>query len=170
GVSMLTGILTGTLPAVRASRSDLNDALKESGRGESAIGVRTRRVLIVCEVALSLVLLMSAGVMIQSLLALRHGDTGFDPNNVLTMRVRLVEARYPTPARRSAFFEAALQRIRALPGVEAAGTIDDLPFSDGGSAQPLRAEGYRPRRGARQDRRATPTSFPALEIPCLLGP
>src|SRR5262249_56907817 len=104
GVSMLTGMLTGTLPAVRASRSELNDAIEERGRGESAIGVRTRRVLILCEVALSLVLLMSAGVMIQSLLALRHGDTGFDPNNVLTMRVRLVEARYPTPARRSAFF------------------------------------------------------------------
>ena len=169
GVSMLTGILTGTLPAVRASRSDLNDALKESGRGESAIGVRTRRVLIVCEVALSLVLLMSAGVMIQSLLALRHGDTGFDPNNVLTMRVRLVEARYPTPARRSAFFEAALQRIRALPGVEAAGTIDDLPFSDGGSGQPLRAEGYPPQRVAVQVRQVTPGYLRAMGIPVLHG-
>ena len=169
GVSMLTGILTGTLPAVRASRSDLNDALKESGRGESAIGVRTRRVLIVCEVALSLVLLMSAGVMIQSPLALRHGDTGFDPNNVLTMRVRLVEARYPTPARRSAFFEAALQRIRALPGVEAAGTIDDLPFSDGGSGQPLRAEGYPPQRVAVQVRQVTPGYLRAMGIPVLHG-
>src|SRR6185295_7023798 len=113
GVSMLTGILAGTLPAVRASRSNLNDALKEGGRGESAIGVRTRRVLIACEVALSLVLLMGAGVMIQTLLALRHVDTGFDPNNVLTVRMRLVDARYPTPAQRLAFFEAALQRIRA---------------------------------------------------------
>jgi predicted permease len=169
GVSMLTGILTGTLPAVRASRSDLNDALKESGRGESAIGVRTRRALIVCEVALSLVLLMSAGVMIQSLLALRHGDTGFDPNNVLTMRVRLVEARYPTPARRSAFFEAALQRIRALPGVDAAGTIDDLPFSDGGSGQPLRAEGYPPQRVAVQVRQVTPDYLRAMGIPVLHG-
>ena len=128
GVSMLTGMLAGTLPAVRAGRSDLNDALKEGGRGDGAIGVGTRRLLIVCEVALSLVLLMGAGVMVQSLLALRYGDTGFDPNNVLTMDVRLVDARYPTPAQRSAFFDAALQRIRALPGVEAAGTIDDLPL------------------------------------------
>ena len=132
-VSMLTGLLTGTLPAVRAGRSDLNDSLKEGGRSNSAIGVGTRRLLIVCEVALSLVLLMGAGVMIQSLLALRYGDTGFDPNNVLTMKVRLVDARYPTPERRSAFFESALQRIRALPGVEAAGTIDDWPFADGSS-------------------------------------
>jgi putative ABC transport system permease protein len=169
GMSLLTGILAGTLPAVRASRSDLNDALKEGGRGESAIGVGTRRVLIVCEVALSLVLLMGAGVMIQSLLALRRGDTGFDPNNVLTMRVRLVEARYPTPARRSAFFEAALQRIRALPGVEAAGTVDDLPFSDGGSAQPLRAEGYPPQRVAVQVRQVTPGYLRAMGIPVLHG-
>jgi putative ABC transport system permease protein len=99
----------------------------------------------VCEVALSLVLLMGAGVMVQSLLALRHVDTGFDPNNVLTMRVRLVEARYPTPGQRSAFFEAALERIRALPGIEAAGTIDDLPFADG-SSQTLALEGFAPQR------------------------
>ena len=104
GVSMLTGMLAGTLPAVRAGRSDLgslNGALKEGGRSDGAIGVGTRRLLIVCEVALSLVLLMGAGVMIQSLLALRYGDTGFDPNNVLTMNVRLVEARYPSPTQRS---------------------------------------------------------------------
>ena len=131
GVSMLTGVLAGTLPGVRASRSDLNDAVKEGGRSDGAIGVGTRRLLIVCEVALSLVLLMGAGVMIQSLLTLRHSDTGFDPNNVLTMRVRLVDARYPSPAQRSSFFDAALQRIRALPGVEAAGTIDDLPLIEG---------------------------------------
>ena len=132
--SILTGMLTGTLPAVRAGRSDLNDALKEGGRGDAAIGVGTRRLLIVCEVALSLVLLMGAGVMVQSLLALRQGDAGFDPKNVLTMSVRLVQTRYPTPAQRAAFFDTALQRIRALPGVEAAGTIDDLPF-DAGSSQ-----------------------------------
>ena len=98
GVSMLTGMLAGTLPAVRAGRSDLgslNGALKEGGRSGGAIGVGTRRLLIVCEVALSLVLLMGAGVMIQSLLALRYGDTGFDPNNVLTMNVRLVERTVP---------------------------------------------------------------------------
>src|SRR5258705_13288977 len=98
GVSTLTGVFSGTFPAVRAGRSDLNDALKEGGRSDGPMGVGTRRVLIVCEVALSLVLLMGAGVMIQSLLALRHGDTGFDPNNVLKMDVRLVDTRYPSPA------------------------------------------------------------------------
>ena len=170
GVSMLTGLLAGMLPALRAGRSDLNDALKEGGRGDGAIGVGTRRLLIVCEVALSLVLLMGAGVMVQSLLALRHVDTGFDPNNLLTMRVRLVEARYPTAGQRSAFFAAALQRIRALPGVVAAGTIDDLPFADG-SAQALALEGYPPQRDpvAVQVRQITPGYLRAMGIPVLRG-
>jgi putative ABC transport system permease protein len=170
GVSMLTGMLAGTLPAVRAGRSDLNDALKEGGRSDGAIGVGTRRLLIVCEVALSLVLLMGASVMIQSLLALRYGDTGFDPNNVLTMRVRLVDARYPSPVQRSSFFDAALQRIRALPGVEAAGTIDDLPLKEG-SSQTLALEGYPPQRQpvAVQVRQITPGYLRAMRIPVLRG-
>ncbi|MET0212208.1 MAG: ABC transporter permease [Vicinamibacterales bacterium] len=170
GLSILTGILAGTLPAMRAGRSDLNDALKEGGRGNGAIGVRTRRVLIVCEVALSLVLLMGAGVMVQSLLALRHGDTGFDPNNVLTMRVRLADARYPTAGQRAAFFEAALQRIRALPGIVAAGTIDDLPLSPG-SSQTLELEGYPPQRepAAVQVRQISPGYLRAMGIPVLRG-
>jgi putative ABC transport system permease protein len=173
GVSILTGMLAGTLPALRAGRTDLgglNGALKEGGRSDGAIGVGTRRLLIVCEVALSLVLLMGAGVMVQSLFALRHVGTGFDPNNVLTMRVRLVEARYPTPGQRSAFFEAALQRIRALPGVEAAGTIDDLPFADG-SSQTLALEGYAPQRNpvAVQVRQVTPGYLRAMGIPVLRG-
>ena len=165
-VSILAGVLAGTLPSVRASRSDLHDALKEGGRGDGAIGVGTRRVLIVCEVALSLVLLMGAGVMVQSLFALRQVDTGFDPNNVLTMRVRLVQARYPTPGQRSAFFAAALQRIRALPGVTAAGTVDTLPFA-AGSGQPLLLEGYPPQRRTVPVRQVTPGYLRAMGIPVL---
>jgi predicted permease len=170
GISTLTGMLAGTLPAIRAGRSDLHDALKEGGRSNSAIGVGTRRVLIVGEVALSLVLLMGAGVMIQSLLALRYGDTGFNPNNVLTMKMRLVDARYSSPLQRSLFFDTALQRIRALPGVEAAGTIDDLPFADG-SSQTLMLEGYPLRRDpvAVQVRQVTPGYLRAMGIHVLRG-
>ena len=168
--SMLAGMLAGTLPAVRAGRSDLNDALKEGGRSNGAIGIGTRRLLIVCEVALSLMLLMGAGVMIQSLLALRYGDSGFDPDNVLTMDVRLVDARYPSPAARSSFFDAALQRIRAIPGVEAVGTIDDLPLG-GGSSQTLALEGYPFQREAVavQVRQITPGYLRAMRIPVLRG-
>ena len=115
-----------------------------------------------------------AGVMIESLLALRCRDTGFDPKNVLTMRVILVDARYPSPAQRSSFFEAALQTIRALPGLKATGRIDDLPLASGGS-QTLALEGSPPQRepDATPDqprrfaltRRATPRSTSCSKSP-----
>jgi putative ABC transport system permease protein len=171
GLSIVTGLIAGTLPAVRASRSDVNDALKDGWRGDGAIGVGTRRVLIVCEVALSLVLLMGAGVMLQSLLALRRSDTGFDRSNVLTMTMTIVEARYPTAAQRSAFFDAAVQRIRTLPGVDAVGTIDDLPFI-AGSVQPIEREGGAsgsPTRTVVHVRRITPGYLRAMRIPLLHG-
>ncbi|HEY2907003.1 MAG TPA: ABC transporter permease [Vicinamibacterales bacterium] len=141
GTSVLTGILSGALPALRAGRTDLNDALKEGGRNESTVGLRTRRLLIVAEVALSLVLLMGAGVMVRTLSALRHVDAGFDPHNVLTMQVALPQTRYATPARISAFFDESLRRIRALPAVESAAAVDDLP-ARGGSVQPIVLEGH----------------------------
>ena len=172
-VSVVTGLLTGTWPAIRAGRADLNDALKnggEGGRGDSVIGMGTRRVLIMCEVALSLVLLMGAGVMVQSLLALKHGDAGFDADQVLTMDLSLVDTRYPTPPERFAFFDAALKGIWSLPGVEAAGTIDDLPLADG-SSQTLQLEGYPPQPSpvAVQVRQITPGYARAMRIPILRG-
>jgi predicted permease len=168
--TMLAGLLAGTVPALRAGRCDLNTALKEGVRSSGEIGVRTRRLLIVCEVALSVVLLMGAGLMIQSLLALKHSDNGFDPNNVLTMKVRLVEARYSTPAQRSSFFDTVLQRIRALPGVEAAGTIDDVPFV-AGSAQPVERAGdiEGSPKAVVHVRRITPGYLRAMRIPVLHG-
>jgi len=140
GASIVAAILAGALPALRAGRTDFNDALKEGGRSDGAVGIRTRRLLIVCEVALSVVLLMGAGVMLRSLSALRHVEAGFDPRNVLTMQVALPQARYQTPALTTAFFDSALQRIRGLPGVEAAAAIDNLPVQ-GGSVQPIVHEG-----------------------------
>src|SRR6185503_4345710 len=171
--SLLTALLAGALPAIRAGRTDLNDALKEGGRSDAGtVGIRTRRVLIVCEVALSVVLLMGAGVMVRSLLALRSVDAGFDPQNVLTMYVRLPQTRYTTAAQMSAFFETALQRLRSLPGVEFAGAIDDLP-SQGGSVQPLVIEGKTellPRDQPTVDvRKITPGYLETLRIPLLRG-
>jgi putative ABC transport system permease protein len=171
-VSIVTGVLAGTLPALRAGKTDLNNALKEGGRSDAAVGVRTRQLLIICEVALSLVLLMGAGVMLRSLIALRHVDAGYDPHNVLTLRVRLPETRYATPARVTAFFDAALQRIRALPGVQTAGAIDDLP-SQGGSVQPVVIEGHAellPRdQPTTEVRKITPGYLRAMHIPLLRG-
>jgi putative ABC transport system permease protein len=171
--SILTALLAGALPAIRAGRTDLNDALKEGGRSDAGtVGIRTRRLLIVCEVALSVVLLMGAGVMIRSLVALRSVDAGFDPRNVLTMYVRLPQTRYTTPAQMSSFFDTALQRLRALPGVEFAGAIDDLPLQ-GGSVQPLVIEGKTellPRdQPTVEVRKITPGYLRAMRIPLLRG-
>jgi predicted permease len=172
GASLLTGILAGALPALRAGWTDLNDALKEGGRNDAAVGMRTRRLLIVCEVALSLVLLMGAGVMVRSLMALRNVDAGYDPRNVLTMRVSLTDPKYESAARVSAFFASALQRIRALPGVQAAGATDDLP-SQGGSVQPIVLEGHAELLPRDQPtvavRKITPGYLRTMNIPLLRG-
>jgi putative ABC transport system permease protein len=173
GVSLLTGILSGALPAVRAGRADLGDALKEGGRSDGAgAGLRTRRALIVCEVALSLVLLMGAAVVARSLVALRHVDTGVDTHNVLAMRLSLPDARFATAARRSAFFDAVLDRLRALPGVESAAAVDDLPVT-GGSVQPIVLEGHAellPRDQPTVEVRAvTPGYFRTMRIPIVAG-
>ncbi len=171
-VSILTGVLAGALPALRAGGVDLNGALKEGGRNDAGVGLRTRRVLIICEVALSLVLLMGAGVMIRSLAALRSVDTGIDPRNVLTMDVALPETRYESPAKRTAFFDTLLERVRALPGVEAAGAIDDLP-SQLGSVQPIVLEGHAellPRdQPTVEVRKILPGYVRAMSIPILAG-
>jgi predicted permease len=98
-------------------------------------------VLVVCEVALSLVLLIGAGLMVRTLWGLRNVKPGFDPGNVLTMTVSLAADRFPSPSGEVNFFEEVLQRVRALPGVESAGTIDFLPLKGGGSHQPFSIEG-----------------------------
>ena len=170
--SILTGLLAGVLPAFRAGRTDLTASLKEGGRGDGAIGIRTRRALVVCEVALSVVLLVGAAVMLRSLRALQTVDTGFDGRGVLTMTVSLPVTRYETPAQRTAFFDGALERLRVLPGVTAAGGIDDLPLS-GGSVQPIVVEG-RPELLPREQptvqvRAMTPGYLKAMGIPILRG-
>ena len=172
-VSILTGVLSGVLPAIRAGRADVNDALKEGGRSDAGtIGLRTRRLLIVCEVAFSLMLLTGAGVMIRSLLALQHVDAGFDPHNVLTMRVALPETRYKTAAQTTAFYEEALQRFRALPGVQDAAAIDDLPL-EGGSQQPIVVDGHAELLPRDQPtvavRKITPGYLRAMRVPLLRG-
>jgi predicted permease len=140
--SILTGLLAGAIPALRAGRTDLNDALKEGGRTDAAgAGLFTRRALIVAEVALSLMLLMAAGVMLRSLHALRSVDTGIHADHVLKMDVNLPDARYAQPAQKRMFYDALLERVRALPGVTAAGLADTLPVTGGGSVQPLVVEG-----------------------------
>ncbi len=171
GCSLVAGILAGGIPALRAGRTDLNESLKEGGRNESTIGLRTRRLLVVCEVALSLVLLMGAAVMARSLLALRTVETGYDARNLLTLGVSLPKTKYPNPAF-NMFYGPALERLRAMPGVEAAGAVDTLP-SRGGSIQPVVLEG-RPELSTRDQptvavRMITPGYLRTMRIPVLRG-
>jgi putative ABC transport system permease protein len=131
-VSVLTGLLFGLAPALQASKSNLNETLKDGGRTSAGVGrQRVRNVLVVSEVALSLLLLISAGLLIKSFLRLQETELGFDPANVLTLRVPLPEARYKENGKVENFWDELLRRVRALPGVESAGLTRGLPMNGG---------------------------------------
>ncbi len=133
GVSVLVGLLFGLAPALQASKTDLNDVLKEGGRSASE-GHRRNRVralLVVSEIALSLLLLIGAGLLIKSFMLLRDVNPGFDAENLLTMRISLPGTRYTEPKQQANFFRELTGRVSALPGVEAAGATLSLPL--GGS-------------------------------------
>jgi predicted permease len=143
GISLLSGIAAGVLPALRLAGQDGNQALKEGlGRTSSdSSGNRTRNVLVVSEVALSLMLLIGAGLLIRSLWMLRTANPGFDPDHVITMTVSIFSVKFPQPVGQIQFFDRILDRIRALPGVQSAGVIDSLPLTDDGSHEPVSVEG-----------------------------
>src|ERR1700733_8209694 len=138
-VSVVTGIAAGVLPALRLSRGEINQALKQGlGRTDAdSSGHRTRSILVVSEVALSLMLLIGAGLMIRSFHRLQAVNPGFDSRGVLTMTAMVSSAKFPSPAQQIRFFERVLERVRALPGVESAGTIDDMPLNNDGSHQTI---------------------------------
>jgi putative ABC transport system permease protein len=142
-ISIVTGIIAGVLPGLRLTRADVSEALKEGlGRMDSdSGGHRTRSVLVVAEVALSLVLLIGAGLMIRSFQQLHGVNAGFESHGVLTMTAAVSRAKFPSPTLYISFFEQVLQRVRTLPGVESAGVIDDIPLNGNGSHQPIAIEG-----------------------------
>ena len=174
-VSLLTGIAFGLAPAWGVARADLHETLKEGGRS-SAAGLRhgrLRAALIVSEVALAIVLLTGAGLLIKSFARLMAVAPGFRPENVLTMGVPLPRARYAEPRQWRAFFEQALERIRALPGVRHAAATSLLPmngsntvwsFAIEGRPEPL--PGQFPTAGYRA---VTPDYFRVMGIPLLRG-
>src|SRR5581483_4044910 len=172
-VSVVAGILAGLLPALRMSKTNVNDALKQGTRASSDVaGSRTRGVLVVAEVALSLMLLIGAGLMIRSLWLLHRVDPGFDPHNVIAVMPSISRKTFQTPTQEIAFYNEVLTRVRSLPGVEAAGSIDDLPLS-GGSVQPVQLEGRPVQQMADQPevsvRGIMPGYFKAMHIPLIRG-
>src|SRR5215204_1892524 len=141
GITVLTGLIFGVMPALQTSRVDLNDTLKEGGRGNTGIRSRARSFLVVAEIAMSLMLLVGAGLMIQSFLRLRSVNIGLNPKNVLTAGVNLPQSKYPRD-QRAIFFKQLLERVRNLPGVEAASATATVPLSGDNWGRSITVEGF----------------------------
>jgi len=177
GVSLLTGILFGLLPAFSSSRPDLHDTLKE-GSGASGISLRGRRfadLLVVGEVALVLVLLIGAGLMIRSLGKLHSVDPGFQPDRLLSLQLFLPGSRYEEPAARRAFCSSVLDRLSAMTEIESAALASSPPFGiiAHGITLGFRIEGQ-PQLPAVQEpvayyTRITPAYFETMRIPLTRG-
>jgi putative ABC transport system permease protein len=174
-VSIMTGLIFGLAPALQASKLDLNETLKEGGRG-STEGLRRNRVrslLVVSEIALSLVLLVSAGLLIKSFMRLSEVNPGFNPDHVLTVGVSLPPAKYTEERQQAAFFRETLERLRNSPGIVSAGAVFTLPLSGSNRANSFQIAGRpTPNPGEEpeaNDRVTTPDYFQAMGIPVLKG-
>jgi putative ABC transport system permease protein len=175
GISLATGFIFGLAPALHATKINLNESLKESGRSVSGgrRGGRLRNAVISAEIALAMVLLVGAGLMVRSFLRLQSVDPGFRPERMLTFQVSLPRAKYPEGPQIGAFYDSLLERLRALPGVEAASAIDSAPLSGGGNFLSFVIEG-RPAPPPEQVIDAetyaiTPGYFSTLGIPIVRG-
>ncbi len=127
-ISLLTGVLFGLVPALQASKPNLNKTLKEGGRS-GELRQRVRGMLVIAEIALALVLLVGAGLMMRSFSKLTDVSPGFEAKNVLTVPLALPDARYRTGAQVRGFYQQLIEKVRALPGVSAVGTTSHLPLS-----------------------------------------
>ena len=128
-LAVLTGLIFGLAPAFEATRFDLHDSLKEGGKNVGGGGHRLRNVFVITQVALALVLLVGAGLLVRSLNRLQSVDPGFNAQNLLTVRVSLPIAKYEEDPKRIAFFQQAIERMKAIPGVEGVGAINTPPFT-----------------------------------------
>jgi putative ABC transport system permease protein len=141
GLSLLTGLLFGLAPAWQISKTDLNGALKEGGRQTSSGSHRLRGLLVISEVALSMMLLVSAGLLLRTFLVLLKTEAGFNPKNVMTMRLNLPAAKYKEEAQRAAFYQELVRRVQALPGVESAAAVNYLPLGGSNTSDIFLVEG-----------------------------
>src|SRR4051812_28450155 len=142
-IAIVTGLIFGLAPASQASHFNLNDTLKEGGRdaGAGVRGKRLRSTLVIAEVAVSFILLIGAGLLINSFMHLRSLDPGFRADHLLALNIDLSEVKYPDNARRTAFFDEVLRRVQALPGVRSVAVAGNLPFTYNGDSMPIAVEG-----------------------------
>lgn len=173
-LSLLTGLLFGLFPALHASTPNLNESLKEGARYHSPGPEqhRLRNLLVVVEVALSLVLLIGAGLLIKSFLRLRNVDLGFDQHNLLTMEIALPPSKYADSQKQVAFFQQALEAVKSMPGVQQVAAISDMPLLGGNSTifqvegRPVVNQGEKP---LTEYRLISADYFQAMSIPLLEG-
>jgi putative ABC transport system permease protein len=173
-VTIAAGFLFGVLPALRSSRADLQETLKEGGRGADS-GARKRGLrgaLVVMQVAMALVLLVGSGLLLRSFQQLNAVDLGFNPRNVLTASIGLPAVRYPDRDARYIFFADLEERLRAIPGVEQVGSTNSLPLAGNDGDTDFVLEGEPDPEPGQQIvwvRRATPGYLEAAGIPVLAG-
>ena len=174
-VSLGAGVIIGIVPALQFTKTNLSETLKQgAGRtGGSPIKQHTRKALVISEVALSLVLLIGAGLMIRSFWKLQDVEPGFVASNALTMSVALTPLRYSEPHQQLAFLDRAIEQIRTVPGVVSVGATTTVPLGGGGSTQPFSIEGRLTGAVAEQPmaqtRYITPDYFRAIGIPLRQG-
>ncbi len=169
GVSLLTSVFTGILPALAVSRVNLTDFLATtSSRSVAGAHTRVQSTLIVAESALVVVLLAGAGLLIRSYINVESVDAGFSPSTV-SMNIGL-DARYSQPQQRIAFFRELFVRLQALPGVQSVGAIDDLPLSNSEDLTMFTVDGYPNEKSQLAESRwITPQYFSAMNIPLVAG-
>jgi putative ABC transport system permease protein len=174
-IGVLSGILAALAPAFQASRSDVNDVLKEGGRGAGSGPARSRlrALLVVSEVALALVLLVGAGLMVKGFQTLAARDMGFDRNHVLTFHVALAETKYQDKAAIREFYDRVLTNLQVLPGVESAAAAASLPGSWSWTSTEYRSEDQPPAAPGEMrvtiSQVVTPDFFRTLRVPLLNG-
>jgi putative ABC transport system permease protein len=164
--SVVCGVVFGLLPALQSSRSNPNDFLKEGERGSTANRGRTRFALVIAEVGLSLVLLVGAGLLVKSFARLMDVNAGFDPDHLLTFNLGLPPST--DPVHQLAFYQEVMQRLQAVPGVQAVGAVSRLPLAGGNSSRSFNVLGFEKSYDA-DIRVSTPDYFRAMRIPLLKG-
>ena len=173
-VTLATGILFGTWPALRATSVDLAGTLRDGQRGGEGVDRgRLRRILVTVEFALSFALLVGAGLLIKSYRGLTGTDLGFEEHGILSARVSLPTATYDTPARRVTFYLQLLERLEGLPGVTSVGSAGGIPFSGWNIQGEMAIEGRPPRRQGDEltvhFQEITPGYFPTIGTPIVRG-
>jgi putative ABC transport system permease protein len=173
GISFLTGLIFGIVPAFQATRFDVHETLKETGRGNSGRHQWVRSSLVVVEIATTLVLLVGAGLLIRSFYQLQQVNPGFSYDSLLSFSVSLPQKKYETDEQQINFFRQALQNIQALPGVKDVGMASGLPLGNNGWQTSFRVEGQPPPEPGKsplmEASLASPDYFKAMGIRLLKG-